>query len=410
MTRAALNPGEIGEPSVRAVDGGFQVRVRFRRLDGELSRTSATGRTKTLAVRAAREKAAARMKDRSAAATGASPLTPDSTVNELASEFLKALPHRTGSDKAQSVSNKVRTIKKHIVGSALGGMTLRQLTVGAVKRHHAALVSLGKTATARQTVSALREILAFAAEDDLVQGNAAAEFRMKRPPTQMKYVPEVSDVQLLRDAARAYRDRPGRMGPRPTPLLLDGIDVILGTGLRIGEVLGLRWSDLNLDGPTPTLEVLGTVVEGHGLKKHWQPGPKVRKSERTFPIDNALVAMLKRRKAESMGRTRYVFETSSGAPTGPHEWRVQLWKVRDWALKDGSDFAVHGEMGAHALRRAVATVVADETDVITAARLLGQRETGVTERHYVRRNPEAPDVRAVLSVFADTGPTRDTEL
>lgn len=121
--------------------------------------------------------------------------------------------------------------------------------MGAVKRHHAALVALGKTATARQTVSALREILAFAAEDDLVQGNVAVEFRMKRPPTQMKYVPEVSDVQLLRDATRAYRDRPGRMGPRPTPLLLDAIDIILGTGLRIGEVLGLRWSDLNLDGP-----------------------------------------------------------------------------------------------------------------------------------------------------------------
>ncbi|MFJ4225403.1 tyrosine-type recombinase/integrase [Microbacterium sp. NPDC089695] len=350
------------------------------------------------------------MTDRSGAAIGASPLTPDSTVNELAAEFLNALPHRTGSDKAQSVSNKVRTIRKHIVGSALGGMTLRQLTVGAVKRHHAALVAQDKKATARQVVSALREILAFAAEDDLVQGNVAVEFRMKRPPTQMKYVPAVSDVQLLRDAARAYRDRPGRMGPRPTPLLLDAIDIILGTGLRIGEVLGLRWSDLNLDGPSPTLEVLGTVVEGHGIKKHWQPGPKVMKSERTFFIDDALTATLKRRRTESVGRTRYVFETNSGAPTGPHQWRVQLWKVRDWALSEESGFAVHGEMGAHALRRAVATVVADETDVVTAARLLGQRETGVTERHYARRNPEAPDVRSVLSVFADTGPVREVEL
>ncbi|WP_454173131.1 hypothetical protein [Microbacterium maritypicum] len=50
MTRAALKPGEIGEPSIRVVDGGYQVRVRFRRHDGELSRTSATGRTKTLAA------------------------------------------------------------------------------------------------------------------------------------------------------------------------------------------------------------------------------------------------------------------------------------------------------------------------------------------------------------------------
>lgn len=99
-----------------------------------------------------------------------------------------------------------------------------------------------------------------------------------------------------------------------------------------------------------------------------------------------------------------MFETNSGAPTGPHQWRVQLWKVRDWALSEESGFAVHGEMGAHALRRAVATVVADETDVVTAARLLGQRETGVTERHCARRNPEAPDARSVLAVFADTGP------
>ena len=41
--------------------------------------------------------------------------------------------------------------------------------------------------------------------------------------------------------------------------MADIIDLMLATGCRIGEILALRWSDLDLDGDLPTLTVSGTI-------------------------------------------------------------------------------------------------------------------------------------------------------
>jgi integrase len=59
-------------------------------------------------------------------------------------------------------------------------------------------------------------------------------------------------------------------------------------GLRRGEVLGLRWSDVDLVGKTLTVRwtrgMVGTeIVEGE---------PKTPRSKRTLPLDDALVAAL----------------------------------------------------------------------------------------------------------------------
>ncbi len=49
-------------------------------------------------------------------------------------------------------------------------------------------------------------------------------------------------------------DRPG-----PKYDMADIIDLMLVTGCRIGEILALRWSDLDLDGDLPILTVSGTI-------------------------------------------------------------------------------------------------------------------------------------------------------
>ena len=51
----------------------------------------------------------------------------------------------------------------------------------------------------------------------------------------------------IRAAVRRWvnADRPG---PKATGDMADIIDLMLATGCRIGEILALRWSDLDLDG------------------------------------------------------------------------------------------------------------------------------------------------------------------
>lgn len=68
---------------------------------------------------------------------------------------------------------------------------------------------------------------------------------------------------------RSGPDENGRMplGPRPSADLADIVDLFLATGLRIGEVLALRWTEVDLTADRPTLAVTGTLVQikGHGI-------------------------------------------------------------------------------------------------------------------------------------------------
>jgi integrase len=72
--------------------------------------------------------------------------------------------------------------------------------------------------------------------------------------------------------------------------------IALGMGLRQGERLALKWTDLDLDSPSPHLTVRHTLQRQKGkglvLKK-----PKTSKSQRTLALTPEMVAALKQRRA-----------------------------------------------------------------------------------------------------------------
>lgn len=64
-------------------------------------------------------------------------------------------------------------------------------------------------------------------------------------------------------------------------------------GLRRGEVLGLRWCDLDLDTGTLTVRLTRVIVEGEVLEAE----PKTERGRRTLPLDAAMLAAARRLKA-----------------------------------------------------------------------------------------------------------------
>jgi len=73
--------------------------------------------------------------------------------------------------------------------------------------------------------------------------------------------------------------------------------VIVTTGLRHGEPLGLRWEDIDLD--RATLSVRQAVVlpaKGRGKARPVIQGPKSKAARRTIDIDPATAAALRIRK------------------------------------------------------------------------------------------------------------------
>jgi integrase len=66
-------------------------------------------------------------------------------------------------------------------------------------------------------------------------------------------------------------------------------------GLRRGEVLGLRWCDIDLDDNTLTIRVTRIIVDGKVVHSE----PKTERGKRTLPLDTGLAGALRRLRARS---------------------------------------------------------------------------------------------------------------
>lgn len=64
----------------------------------------------------------------------------------------------------------------------------------------------------------------------------------------------------------------------------------LQAGMRIGEILGLKWTDIDLDGPVPMIQISRTRSEVGG--KVFDDAPKTAKSARTIEIPDPVVDVL----------------------------------------------------------------------------------------------------------------------
>jgi len=163
---------------------------------------------------------------------------------------------------------------------AIGAVPLVQLTPTSVERMTAGMIRRGLSpTTARGARTTLRLILRDAERDGLVARNSAA---LARPPRIERH-----ELRVL-SAEETRRLIDGTAGDELGPLFA----VAATTGLRLGEVLGLRRQDLELSGPAPSLAVrrsLARAETGYALAE-----PKTPRSRRTLELPPAAVAALRR--------------------------------------------------------------------------------------------------------------------
>lgn len=108
----------------------------------------------------------------------------------------------------------------------------------------------------------------------------------------------VAEVRTLRRGIHEWQADENEPAGRSRCLdLLDVAVVMLVTGLRIGEVLALRWSDIDLGGH-PKLTVWGTLVRTNevGLFRH--PRTKTLSGYRTQTLPRFVAEVLLRRSAD----------------------------------------------------------------------------------------------------------------
>jgi integrase len=163
--------------------------------------------------------------------------------------------------------------------------------------------------TVQLSLVILRKALGQAVKDGLIARNVAKLVdapRWKRPEVKPW---EVREAGRFLDAIKGER-------------LETAYLVALSLGLRRGEVLGLRWADINFEAKTITLAQAIARVGG----KPQLIEPKSRQSRRTLPLHESLIAALKAHRRRQLERlaagsrwkdSGLVFTSGIGTPLEP---------------------------------------------------------------------------------------------
>lgn len=162
-----------------------------------------------------------------------------------------------------------------------------------------------------------------------------------------------------------------------------GILVCLSTGLRIGEVCALKWSDINMD--TGLLHVNHTIERIYIVdsdKPHTEiviNTPKTKNSLREIPLSKELVRIF--RPLMKVVNKDYYILTNNTKPTEPRTYRNYFNKL----LKQ-LDIP---RLKFHGLRHSFATrCIESHCDYKTVSVLLGHADISTTLNLYVHPNEE----------------------
>lgn len=162
-----------------------------------------------------------------------------------------------------------------------------------------------------------------------------------------------------------------------------GIYISLSTGLRIGEICALKWSDINVtDGTITVSRTIERIYIIEGEKKHTElviNTPKTKNSCREIPMSKELLAMIKPLK-KVVNEDFYVL-TNDERPTEPRTYRNYYNGLM--AKLDIPKLKYHG------LRHSFATrCIEAGCDYKTVSVLLGHSNISTTLNLYVHPNME----------------------
>jgi integrase len=304
-------------------------------------------------------------------------LTPDSSFLELV-EYWKANMELEGR-LAEQTRDRYAYHMRQLILPAFEHLTLREIGVASCDLFIKGMAKLSYN-KARQAKVVLRLVFSLAVRHEILPRNPMDGIaRLHKPPhTPDALTPQ--EVNAIRIAIRFWETGIVSSGPKPDGQLSAIVEVMLGTSARIGEALVVRRRDVDLDSPTPSISIQGTIIMPRGQAPSRQDHPKTAKSRRTVAIpDFTTKAMLQRLEAMSdKSPDALVFCSRNGTPLTTNNVRRQLRHVLKMAGIEG--------VTPHKFRRTVATAVSETANVELAAELLGHVDSRITVQHYIRRS------------------------
>ena len=244
------------------------------------------------------------------------------TVEQLVERWYnEVLRHQV----AISAADNYRSIAKRHLYPTLGKKRLSNLTVGDVDRLISSKVDAGySTSTVRRIRSILAQALDQAIRWGSVNRNVAT---LSRPPKQQRSEGRTMTPQEARTLLEAVK------GHRNEALYA----LMLSTGLRRGEALGLQWQDF--ESKSGVLQVRRQLKREGGVLV--TSDTKTARSRRAVTLPTPMVTALKdhrerqAKEAKELGTawqdTGFIFVTSVGTPMDPRNMYRDFQKICEGA-------------------------------------------------------------------------------
>lgn len=364
MTKKRAN----GEGSVRRrSDGRYEGRLVFTDAEGKLHRQSFYGRTSAEVrtnLRSAQGRLAAGAPVRDATRTLAE------WIQQWSATSLEASPRKP------TTKHLYRSLlRTHVLPRPISNRQLDRLRPTDIEAWTVALRSCLSSASVNKAFLVLRSCLDDAVRDGLLARNPARA--LKQPAisrTEARFLTSAEVRALLEQLAGGRHQRI--------------VTLIAHLGLRKGEALALRWSDIDLN--RARLRVSGTLTRLDGQLLTTEP--KTASSRRWLPLSLELLRLLhgqrqaqeedRRRAANTWVQTGMVFTTARGEPMDP---RNVLRAVTTAAKQIGLEGVT-----VHTLRHSAATLMLESgVHLKGVSTLLGHADIRITAETYAHLSDDA---------------------
>lgn len=263
-------------------------------------------------------------------------------------------------------------VRKHLV-PALGAVPLDKLIPADLQRFY--LRKLQEDRLAPKTISnlhaCLHRALQQAVKEQMIPSNPCDAVDLPRKEAvEISVLTREQQVKLMQES---YRHRYGVF-----------IRLALSTGMRIGEIVGLRWDDIDFTNRIlfvrSTLNRLPTV-DGESKTQLFVGSPKTKNGRRSIPLFDAIISDLadwrKTQEADAQlaqsayESTGYVVTNEFGKPIEPRTFRDHYIRILKAAGLPHFTF--------HALRHTFATRAIEQgMDVKALSKILGHASVGFT--------------------------------
>jgi len=282
-------------------------------------------------------------------------------------------------------------INKHIIPE-IGKIKLVDLRVDMLQQFFNKKATMGRLdgkgglseKTLRNLYTMLSTALKQAYENSLINKNLAELVKLPKVMRTEMRVLSLSEQQKLIEALKTSEER-----------YKIGILICLSTGIRIGELCGLQWQDINeithVLSIRRTLNRLPTIDKTKGKTELVIDTPKSQKSVRDIPLPAFLIDELniykqlreeeKAAAADIYDKRGFILCNEIGAPVEPRMMQDVFKRVLKVAGIEDANF--------HALRHTFATrAVEMGMDIKTLSELLGHADVSTTLNKYAHSMDE----------------------